>query len=119
MKPLFLCYAKCGTCVKASKWLKSKNIEVDVRDITIENPTFEELVGWFRMSGLTINKMFNTSGVKYRELGVKDKIKSLSEMELLELLSTDGKLVKRPLLITEGKVLVGFNEADYEAIFND
>lgn len=116
MKPLFLCYSKCGTCTKASKWLKANNIEVESRDITIDNPSLEELTLWYKQSGLAINKFFNTSGVKYRELGVKDKIKTSSEEELLELLASDGKLVKRPILVKGDKVLVGFKEEEYEQL---
>ncbi|MFI3322249.1 MAG: arsenate reductase family protein [Rikenellaceae bacterium] len=117
MVPLFLCYAKCGTCSKAAKWLKANNIEVASRDITVDNPTLEELTKWYKLSGLPINKFFNTSGVKYRELGVKDKIKTATEAELLELLATDGKLVKRPILVLGEKVLVGFIEQEYQDAF--
>ena len=118
MKSLFLCYAKCGTCQKATKWLKSNNIDVESRDITIENPTSSELSVWIEKSNLPINKFFNTSGVKYREFGVKDMIKSLSKEELIELLASDGKLVKRPILVKGDKVLVGFKEEEYSELFN-
>ncbi|MFI3266857.1 MAG: arsenate reductase family protein [Rikenellaceae bacterium] len=117
MKPLFLCYSKCGTCTKASKWLKANDIEVESRDITVDNPTLEEITTWFDQSGLTINKMFNTSGVKYRELGVKDLLKTNTLEQSLELLSSDGKLVKRPILVHRGKVLVGFKEQEYQELF--
>ena len=118
MKSLFLCYAKCGTCQKASKWLKLNNIDIESRDITIENPTVEELSLWVEKSNLPINKFFNTSGVKYRELGVKDIIKSASHEELIDLLASDGKLVKRPILVKGDKVLVGFKEEEYVRLFN-
>ncbi|MFI3268068.1 MAG: arsenate reductase family protein [Rikenellaceae bacterium] len=117
MKPLFLCYAKCGTCTKANKWLKANEIDVDVRDITIENPSLEELTLWLAKSGLPINKFFNTSGVKYRELGVKEIIKTASKEELLTLLASDGKLVKRPILVSGDSVLVGFKEDEYVSLF--
>lgn len=117
MKPLFLCYPKCGTCNKASKWLAANQIEVQTRDITIDNPSKEELSAWLKKSGLAINKFFNTSGLKYRELGVKDKLKSYSEDQLLELLASDGKLVKRPVLVHGEKVLVGYKEDEYISLF--
>lgn len=117
MKPLFLCYAKCGTCNKATKWLKANSIEVSSRDITVDNPSFEELSEWLDKSGISINKFFNTSGVKYRELGVKDILKTASREELLKLLASDGKLVKRPILVSGDKVLVGFKEEDYAELF--
>lgn len=118
MKPLLLCYAKCGTCQKAVKWLRAQGVETSSRDITVENPSLEEITLWYRLSGLPINKMFNTSGLKYRELGVKDLIKTSSEEQLLELLSSDGMLVKRPILVCGERVLVGFKEDDYAALFN-
>lgn len=118
MKPLFLCYAKCGTCNKAKKWLAENGVEVDAREITVENPTLEELTIWAEQCGMPINKLFNTSGVKYRELGVKDIIKGgATKQELLELLASDGKLVKRPILVCGDKVLVGFNEQEYKEMF--
>ncbi len=118
MKSLFLCYAKCGTCQKASKWLKSNNIDIESRDITIDNPTEQELSQWIEKSTLPINKFFNTSGVKYRELGVKDIIKSATTQELITLLASDGKLVKRPIFVHGDKVLVGFKEEEYKELFN-
>ncbi len=116
MKPIFLCYAKCGTCRKASKWLNENSIEVDTRDITVDNPSQEELTKWLALSNLPITKFFNTSGVKYRELGVKELIKSASQEELLNLLASDGKLVKRPILVTDSSVIVGYKEEEYEKI---
>lgn len=114
MKPLFIQYAKCGTCQKASKWLKANGIEVESRDIITINPTKEELSAWIPESGLPITKFFNTSGVRYKELGLKDVVKKASEEELLDLLASEGKLVKRPILVTSDFVLVGFKEADWE-----
>lgn len=114
MKPLFIQYAKCGTCQKASKWLKANDIEVESRDIITINPTKEELSTWIPKSGLPITKFFNTSGVRYKELGLKDVVKKASEEELLDLLASEGKLVKRPILVTPDFVLVGFKEADWE-----
>ena len=116
MKNLFLQYPKCSTCRKAKKFLQDNNIEFEDRDITINNPTKEELKKWYEKSSLDIKKFFNTSGVLYREMGLKDKIKNMSEDEMLELLSTDGKLVKRPLFISDDKILVGFKEEEYKNI---
>lgn len=113
---LFLQYPKCTTCKKAYKWLKENNVSFTDRDIIINNPTKEELKTWFEKSGLELKKFFNTSGVLYREMELKDKIKNMSEDDMLELLSTDGKLVKRPLFISEDKVLVGFKEDQYETL---
>lgn len=112
----FIQYAKCGTCRKAAKWLSEHNIEVNVRDIITENPTKEELNEWIRLSGIPINKFFNTSGVRYKELNVKDMIKTASPEELINLLASEGKLVKRPILVNEKQVLVGFKEEEYNQI---
>lgn len=116
MKKLFLQYPKCTTCRKAKKFLQENNIDFDDRDITINNPTVEELEKWIDLSGLEIKKFFNTSGVLYKEMKLKDKIKDMSREEMIKLLATDGKLVKRPLLICEDKVLVGFKEEQYKEI---
>lgn len=116
MKPLFLCYDRCSTCKKAVKWLEDNNIEFDHRSITEQNPSVEELTKWFEMSGLPIRRFFNTSGIKYREMGLKDKVATSSNEELVELLATDGMLVKRPLLITDTKVVPGFRETEYADI---
>lgn len=113
MKPLFICYSKCSTCQNAAKWLKNNGIEVEVRDIVTENPTFEELSEWVEKSTLSIPKFFNTSGLRYKELGLKHIVKTASKKHLLELLSSEGKLVKRPLLITDNQIIVGFNEKKY------
>lgn len=112
---LFLWYPRCGTCKKASKWLDENNVEVVKRDITIENPTKEELKAWIVQSGLSINRFFNTSGILYREMNLKDKVKTASEEELLDILASNGMLVKRPLLVTKDKVLVGFKEEEWKA----
>ena len=116
MNKLFLQYPKCTTCRKAKKFLQENNVAFDDRDITVENPTVEELEKWITLSGLEIKKFFNTSGVLYREMNLKDKIKDMSREEMIKLLATDGKLVKRPLLICENKVLVGFKEDQYKEI---
>lgn len=109
----FICYPKCSTCQKALKWLDDKGLEYTQRDIKTQNPTFEELKGWYGMSGMPLRKFFNTSGLLYKSMALKDKLPAMSEDEMLELLSTDGMLVKRPLLIGEGFVLVGFKEAQW------
>ncbi|MGL5767751.1 MAG: arsenate reductase family protein [Sarcina sp.] len=118
MKVLFLEYPKCTTCKRAKKWLEENNIEFEDRHIVENNPTKQELKEFYEKSGLTINKLFNTSGIKYREMGLKDVVKTAEEDELLELLSTDGMLVKRPLLVLEDKVLVGFKEEKWKEAFN-
>lgn len=114
MKPLFLQYPKCGTCQKAAKHIKALELEVNSRDITLENPTLEELRQWIKDSGLPIQKFFNTSGLVYKELNLKDKVKTASEEELLALLASNGKLVKRPILVDGARVLVGFKENDWK-----
>ncbi|MGL5563862.1 MAG: arsenate reductase family protein [Tannerellaceae bacterium] len=114
MTPLFVQYAKCGTCVKASKWLKANGIEADSRDIVTANPTKEELTVWIEKSGLPIQKFFNTCGTKYKELGLKDVVKTAPKDELINLLASEGMLVKRPILVKGDTVLVGFKEADWQ-----
>ena len=109
----FICYSKCSTCQKALKWLDDKGLEYTLRDIKSQNPTYEELKGWYGMSGMPLRKFFNTSGLLYKSMALKDKLPNMSEDEMLELLSTDGMLVKRPLLIGEGFVLIGFKEAQW------
>ena len=116
MNYIFIHYPKCTTCRKAKKFLQENNIDFDDRDITINNPTVEELEKWIDLSGLEVKKFFNTSGVLYREMNLKDKIKNMSKDEMIKLLSTDGKLVKRPILISENRVLVGFKEDQYKEI---
>lgn len=116
MKPLFLQYPKCGTCVKAAKFLKENNIEVESRDITIDNPTRDELKVWIEKSGLPIQKFFNTSGVRYKELGLKDVVKTAPDDELIGLLASDGKLVKRPVFVQGDTVLVGFKPEEWKSV---
>ena len=110
MATLFLQYPACSTCQKAKKWLTENNIEFTNRLIVEENPTVEELKAWIPRSGLPVKKFFNTSGMLYKELGLKDKLLEMSEEEQLKLLSTDGMLVKRPLVVGEKTVLTGFSE---------
>lgn len=110
---LVLVYRKCSTCIKALKWLEENNVKFDERPIVEENPTYEELKAWYEKSGLPLKKFFNTSGLKYKELGLKDKLKDMSEEEQLKLLATDGMLVKRPLVVGADYVLTGFKEAEW------
>ena len=109
----FLCYEKCTTCRKARKWLEDRGAEFTVRPIKEENPTREELRSWWEKSGLPLKKFFNTSGLQYKALGLKDKLPAMSEEEQLELLAGDGMLVKRPILVGDGFVLVGFREDEW------
>lgn len=115
MSYLFVEYPKCTTCKRAKKWLEENNVDFIDRDIKLNNPTKEELKLWLDRSGLEIKKFFNTSGVLYREQGMKDKVKTLSEDELLDILASDGMMVKRPLVIGDDKVLVGFKETEWES----
>ena len=112
---LFLCYPKCTTCQKARAFLDARGVAYDLRDIKLENPTKEELAGWYAKSGLPLKKFFNTSGLQYKALGLKDKLPGMTEDEQLSLLSTDGMLVKRPLLVGDDFVLTGFRQAEWEA----
>lgn len=116
MSKVFINYPKCSTCKKAEKFLKENNIEFINRNIVEENPSAEELALWMEKSGLEPRKLFNTSGVLYREMNLKDKIKTMSKEEMIEILSTNGMLVKRPLLVMDDKVLVGFKEENYKEI---
>lgn len=111
---IFVCYSRCSTCKKAAKWLEDKGVSVSVRDIKGDNPTEAELREWHEKSGLPLKRFFNTSGLKYKELGLKDKLPAMSEDEQYAILATDGMLVKRPLLVDEDKVLVGFKEAEWQ-----
>jgi arsenate reductase len=113
---LFICYPKCSTCRKAKTWLEDHNIYYELRDIKEENPTAQELSDWQKKSGLPMKKFFNTSGMLYREMGLKDKLKAMTDQEMLDLLATDGMLVKRPILVTDDAVLVGFKEAEYQTV---
>ena len=108
-----LVYRKCSTCQKALKWLEEHEIAFEERAIVEENPTYEELKEWHAMSGVPLKKFFNTSGLQYKALGLKDKLSQLNEEEQLQLLAADGMLVKRPLLLTDGNVLVGFKETEW------
>ena len=110
----FICYSKCTTCQKARKWLDDHQIEYEFRDIKIDNPTLDELTEWYKKSGLSLKKFFNTSGLLYKSLDLKNKLPIMSENEMLSLLSSDGMLVKRPLLIGDSFVLVGFKEGDWK-----
>lgn len=112
----FICYPKCTTCQRAKKWLDDNGIEYEMRDIKLENPTLEELTEWYGRSGLPLRKFFNTSGLLYKSLDLKSKLPNMSEAEILELLASDGMLVKRPLIIGEDLVLVGFKESEYGKI---
>ena len=113
---LFLEYPPCTTCKKAKKWLQEHGLEFSARHIKEENPTAEELARWQKQSGLELKKFFNTSGLIYRDLGLKDKLPLMSREEQLALLAADGMLVKRPILVTEDTVLVGFKEAQWEKL---
>ena len=111
---LFVCYPKCSTCQKAGKFLDQMGASYQVRDIKEQRPTREELEGWYRVSGLPLKRFFNTSGLKYKELGLKDKLAEMSEEEQLNLLATDGMLVKRPILVDGDRVLVGFKQEAWQ-----
>ena len=109
----FICYPKCTTCQKAKKWLDDNKIEYEQRDIKLDNPTLDELTAWYNKSGLTLKKFFNTSGLLYKSLDLKNKLPTMTEDEMLKLLATDGMLVKRPLLVGDDFVLVGFKEIEW------
>lgn len=109
----FICYPKCTTCQKAKRWLDDNKIEYELRDIKLENPTLQELTEWYNKSGLPLKRFFNTSGLLYKSLDLKNKIPTMTEDEMLRLLSTDGMLVKRPIIIGADFVLVGFKETEW------
>jgi arsenate reductase len=109
----FICYPKCTTCQKAKKWLDDNKIEYEFRDIKLYNPTLDELTAWYKQSGLPLKKFFNTSGLLYKSLDLKNKLPTMTEDDMLKLLASDGMLVKRPLLIGDDFVLVGFKEAEW------
>lgn len=115
---IFLCYPKCSTCQKAQKWLNEHNIEYTIRHIAEDNPTYDELALWYNESNLPLKKFFNTSGLLYKEMQLKDKLVLMSEEEQLKLLSTNGMLVKRPIVISEKIVLVGFKESEWNILLN-
>ena len=110
----FICYPKCTTCQKAKKWLDDNGIEYELRDIKFDNPTLEELTEWHAQSGLPLKRFFNTSGLLYKSLDLKNKLPQMSENEMLQLLATDGMLVKRPILVGDSFVLVGFKETEWQ-----
>ncbi|MEG1074075.1 MAG: arsenate reductase family protein [Ruthenibacterium sp.] len=116
MHYLLLCYPKCTTCQKAKQWLDKKGIAYDLRDIKLQNPSESELTAWFKQSNLPLKRFFNTSGLVYKELQLKDKLLHMNEDEQLALLATDGMLVKRPLLVGNGRVLTGFKESEWLAL---
>ena len=110
---IFICYPKCSTCQKAKKWLDEHNIVYNERHIVEENPTYDELKEWHKKSGLPLKRFFNTSGLLYKEMKLKDKLSKMSEEEQLKLLATNGMLVKRPIVVGDDTVLVGFKEAEW------
>lgn len=112
----FICYPKCSTCKKAQKWLDENGIKYEIRDIKTNNPSCDELKLWHKMSGLTLRRFFNTSGILYREMDLKNKLDSMSEEEQISLLASDGMLVKRPIAVAEDTVLVGFNADKWTAL---
>ena len=116
MKILFIQYPKCSTCQKAKKWLEKNKIEFEDTHILEENPTKEELRKWIKQSGYDIKKFFNTSGMKYKELKLKEKLPNMTDEEKIDILSTDGMLVKRPLIISDNLILVGFKEKEWEKL---
>lgn len=113
---LFICYPKCSTCQKAKKWLDEHNVEYTERHIVDNNPSYEELKTWYENSGLSLKKFFNTSGLLYKEMELKNKLPEMSEDEQLKLLSSNGMLVKRPIIVDDNKVLVGFKESQWESL---
>ena len=114
----FIWYPKCTTCQRARTWLDKNQIAYTFRDIKTERPDYDELAEWYKRSGLPLKRFFNTSGLLYKSMELKDKLPGMSEEEMLRLLSTDGMLVKRPLLIGDDFVLVGFKEAEWESRLN-
>lgn len=113
---LFVCYPKCSTCQKAQKFLDARGVSYELRDISLHNPTATELADWHRLSGLPLRRFFNTSGLLYRSMELKDSLPQMSEDEMLALLASDGMLVKRPILITDDSVLVGFREYEWLSV---
>ena len=112
----FICYPKCTTCQRAKAWLDDNGVEYELRDIKLQNPSYDELSEWYRRSGLPLQKFFNTSGLLYKSMELKSKLPAMSDEEMLKLLSTDGMLVKRPILVGDDFVLVGFKETEYESV---
>ncbi len=111
---LFICYPRCKTCQKARKWLDDHGFNYDFRDIKNENPDIGELKSWYRKSNLPLKRFWNTSGIQYRSMGLKDKIPEMTDKEQLEILASDGMLVKRPILIDGSTILLGFKETEWE-----
>ena len=118
MKSVFIQYPKCSTCKKAKQWLEKNNISFQDRHIVLETPTEKELETWIEKSGYEIKKFFNTSGLKYKELNLKEKLPTMDDKEKIRLLASDGMLIKRPILITQGKIYVGFKEKEWEELLN-
>lgn len=116
MKNIFIEYPKCSTCKKAKKWLEENNIEFEDRNIIEETPTIKELTKWIKESGLDIEKWFNTSGLKYKELDLKNKLINMSEKEKITLLASDGMLIKRPLFLSEKGILIGFQQDEWQKL---
>lgn len=114
----FICYPKCTTCQKAKKWLDDNGVAYELRDIKQDNPTYEELKAWHTNSGLPLKRFFNTSGLVYKSLGLRDKLAGMPEDEQLRLLATDGMLVKRPILVCGGKAAVGFREDEWQQLLS-
>ncbi len=113
---LFICYPKCSTCQRAQKYLDENNIKYELRDIKLNNPTYEELKKWYQNSNLELKRFFNTSGLLYKEYDLKNKIPNMTEDEQLKLLASNGMLVKRPILVSEDKILLGFKEEEWNKI---
>ena len=116
MKNIFIEYPKCTTCIKAKKWLEENKIEFEDRNIIEETPTIEELTEWIKSNELDIKKWFNTSGLKYKELNLKEKLPNMSDEEKIKLLASDGMLIKRPLLITDKGIYIGFKEENWKRL---
>lgn len=116
MKNIFIEYPKCSTCIKAKKWLTENGVEFEDRNIVTETPTQEELKEWIKISKKDIKKWFNTSGLKYKELNLKEKLPNMSDEEKIQLLASDGMLIKRPLFIADGEIYIGFKEEIWKDI---
>jgi len=116
MKNIFIEYPKCSTCKKAKKWLEENNIPFEDRNIIEETPTVQELTDWIQKSGQELKKWFNTSGLKYKELNLKDKLTSMNDQEKIELLASNGMLIKRPLLISSNGIMIGFKEEKWKKL---
>ena len=113
---LFICYPKCSTCQRAQKYLDENNVKYELRDIKLNNPTYEELKKWYQNSNLELKRFFNTSGLLYKEYDLKNKIPNMTEDEQLKLLASNGMLVKRPILLNDDKILLGFKEEEWNIL---